>query len=55
MIGHRSVERPSRVSTELRGESGMFGSGELGKGNGVADGWLVVLGGVPRDRAAITS
>lgn len=55
MIGHRSVERPSKVSTELRGESGTFGSGELGKGNGMAGGCVVVFGGVPKERAAITS
>lgn len=53
-MGQRSVERPRRVSTEFRGDEGVSGWGGPVKGGGAADA-SVVLGGMPRERAAITS
>lgn len=55
MIGHSSVERPRSVSTESNGEFLFASLGENGKGNGVAVGCVVVVGGVPRERAVMTS
>lgn len=60
MMGQRVVEKPSRVSTALSGEEGVVSKEsaegeEGGYGNGAVVGWVVVLGDVPRERAAITS
>ena len=56
IIGHSSVARPRRVSTEFKGEVGieLLDDG-YANGNGVGVGCEVVLGEVPRDSAAITS
>lgn len=54
MIGHKSVDNPRRVSTEFRGEGGKGLEG-AGNGKGCDIGCVLVLGGVPKDRAAITS
>jgi hypothetical protein len=55
MMGQRSVERPRRVSTSLRGELVPVKSNVGGVGNGVDVGCEVLFGGVPSDSAAITS
>lgn len=55
MIGHSSVDRPRSVSTEFSGEFLLASSGATGKGNGVAVGCVVEFGGVPRERAVMTS
>ena len=53
-MGHKSIDAPSRVSTALNGESGSeLSSG--GKRRGATVGWVLVFGGVPSERAAITS
>lgn len=54
-MGQRSVERPSRVSTRLRGFSVVVLSEDAGYGNGAAVGALDAFGDVPRERAAMTS
>lgn len=55
IMGHRSVEKPRRVSTACNGELpfGVLSTG--GTGKGVEQGWVFVFGGVPNDSAAITS
>jgi len=55
IMGQRSVERPRSVSTELRGELGsmIFDGGAGERGTAVA--WVLLLGAVPSDKAAITS
>lgn len=53
IMGHRSVDSPRRVSTALNGEFGIKNSGD--EGNGVDTGWELAFGGVPSERAAITS
>jgi hypothetical protein len=55
MIGQRSVERPRRVSTALSGEFAVGNSLTGGDGKGAVVGCVVVFGGVPSERAAITS
>jgi hypothetical protein len=55
IIGHRSVERPRRVSTQFRGEFGFERLQGSGRGKGVAIGGVLVCGEVPSERAAITS
>ena len=55
IIGQRSVERPSSVSTALSGESGMVVSDGEGNWKGVAVGWVLEFGAVPSDSAVITS
>ena len=53
MIGHRSVDRPRRVSTALSAEMGI----EVTTGPGGAQEvvWILAFGGLPSERAAITS
>lgn len=53
MMGHSSVENPRSVSTASRGELDI----DLDEGyvNGEADGCRLPFGGVPYDKAAITS
>lgn len=55
MMGHRSVENPRSVSTALRGELSVAVPSAGGTGNGVEHGWVFLFGGVPNERAAITS
>ena len=55
IIGQRSVERPRRVSTALNGEFELRNSESGGEGNGAVVGCELVFGGVPNERAAITS
>jgi hypothetical protein len=52
-MGHRSVDRPSNVSTALRAELciGMVG----GIGQVLEVDWTLAFGAVPSERAAITS
>jgi hypothetical protein len=53
-VGHKSVAAPRRASTSLNGES----SNEVlsvEKITGATFGGVLVLGGVPSERAAITS
>ena len=54
-MGHRSVDRPRSVSTALSGELDARKLDSGGAGKGVAIGCEVVFGGVPSERAAITS
>lgn len=55
IMGQRSVEKPRSVSTAFRGEERLGISSMGGMGNGVDDGWWLVFGEVPSERAAITS
>ena len=55
IMGHRSVERPRRVSTALNGEFEAGNSEAGGVGKGAAVGCELVFGGVPSESAAITS
>ena len=55
IMGQRVVERPRRVSTALRGVAEVKEESGKSEGKGVVVGRVVVLGDVPRERAAITS
>lgn len=55
MIGHNSVDRPRSVSTESSGEFPFASPGATGKGKGLTVGCAVEFGGVPSERAVITS
>ncbi len=54
IVDHKSVPAPRRVSTLLNGESGNELS-SVGKIEGATLGGVLVFGGVPSERAAITS
>jgi hypothetical protein len=54
IVGHKSVAAPRRVSTPLNGESSNDLSG-VRKIEVSTFGGVLVLGGVPSERAAITS
>jgi hypothetical protein len=54
-MGHKSVENPRSVSTALSGEFSGRNSELGGDGKGVAIGCELLFGGVPSERAAITS
>lgn len=55
MMGQRSVESPSSVSTAFNAEFELRNSESGGGGKGAAVGWELVCGGVPSESAAITS
>jgi len=54
IVGHKSVAAPRRLSTSLNGESSNEVS-SVEKIEGATFGGVLVLGGVPSERAAITS
>ena len=55
IMGQRSVDRPKRVSIAISGEFDDRDSKAGGNGKGATIGCELVLGGVPSERAAITS
>ena len=54
IVGHKSVAAPRRLSTSLNGESSNEVS-SVEKIEGATFGGVLVLGGLPSERAAITS
>jgi len=52
-MGHKSIDRPRRVSTAFSGELRIEVE-ETGYGKGIATGWFGAFGGVPSESAVIT-